>query len=115
MLNSRLTLLAVALAFCGTASAADADAAMALMRQNNCLKCHHMEKEKEAPPFKKIAAKYQGKADAEAKLLKHLTTSPKVKLADGTEEEHKVIQTKPPKDEAQVRNVVQFILSQGAK
>jgi cytochrome c len=115
MLKSRLVFFALAVAFCGTASAADAEAAMALMRQNNCLKCHHMEKEKEAPPFKKIAGKFQGKADAEAKLVTHLTTSPKVKLKDGTEEEHKVIQTKPAKDMAQVKNLVQFILSQPVK
>lgn len=115
MLKSRLTVLALTLAFCGATSAADADAAMALMRQNNCLKCHHMEKEKEAPSFKKIAGKYQGKPDTEAKLVTHLTTSPKVKLKDGTEEEHKVIQTKPAKDIAQVKNVVQFILSQSIK
>lgn len=117
MLKFRLTLLAMSLAACGAVSAAepDADAATALMRQNNCFKCHHMTKEKEAPPYRKIAQKYQGKADAESKMVTHLTTSPKVKLADGTEEEHKVIQTKPAKDTAQVRNLVQFILSQGGK
>jgi cytochrome c len=95
--------------------ALDVDAALALQRQNNCNKCHHMEREKEGPSFRKIADKYKGKADAEAKLLTHLTTSPKVKLADGTEEEHKVIATRPAKDMAQVKNLVEYILAQTKK
>src|SRR3954469_13078673 len=44
------------------AQAADAEAAQALARQNNCLKCHSVDKEKEGPAFKKTAAKYKGKA-----------------------------------------------------
>ena len=43
--------------------------------------------------------------------MTHLTTAPKVKLSDGTEEEHKVVKTTPAKDEAQVRNLVQYILT----
>ena len=38
----------------------------------------------------------------------HLTTSPKIKV-DGAEEEHTSLKTK---NEADVRNVVQWILSQ---
>lgn len=44
-----------------------------------------------------------------------LTSSPKVKLADGTEEEHKVISTRPAKDMAQVKNLVEYILAQTKK
>jgi cytochrome c len=95
--------------------ALDVDAALALQRQNNCNKCHHMERDKEGPSFRKIAEKYKGKPDAEAKLVTHLTTSPKVKLSDGTEEEHKVIATRPAKDMAQVKNLVQYILEQTKK
>ena len=36
----------------------------------------------------------KGKADGEEKVLKNMTTGPKVKLDDGTEEEHKIINTK---------------------
>ena len=46
--------------------------------------------------------------DAEAKLTEFLTKSPKVKMDDGTEEEHKAVKG----DAAQVKNMVQWILSQ---
>ena len=119
MLNLRPVLFAgVALAGFAlplASHALDVDAALALQRQNNCNKCHHMEREKEGPSFRKIAEKYKGKADATDKLVQHLTSSPKVKLADGTEEEHKVIATRPAKDMAQVKNLVEYILAQTKK
>lgn len=95
----------------GGALAQDVDAAKELMKQNKCTQCHGMDKDKDGPAFKKIAAKYKGKADGEATLVKHLTSSPKVKLADGSEEEHKIVKTSPPNDKAQVTNLVKYILS----
>jgi len=92
--------------------AADADAALALARQNNCLKCHAIEKDKDGPSYKKVAEKYKGKANAEARLIEHITSGEKAKFPDGHEEEHKVIKTSPPKDMAQIKNLVQWILSQ---
>lgn len=88
--------------------AIDIDAAQALAKKSNCMKCHSVSAKKEGPPFKETAAKYKGKADAEQKLFVHLTTNPKVKV-DGKEEEHESLKTK---NEADVRNVVQWILSQ---
>jgi cytochrome c len=100
-------------AFSTSALAFDEEAAKELMKQNKCSQCHALkDKEKDAPPFNKISAKFKGKADAEEKLIKHLTTSPKVKLSDGSEEEHKVLKTTPAKDIPQVKNAIQFILSQ---
>ena len=61
------------------------------------------------PSLKKIAAKYRGKADGEQAVIKNITTAPKVKLEDGTEEEHTVIKTKDP---AQLKNLAEWILSQ---
>ena len=101
-----------ALAFSGTALAVDVDAAKALAKQNNCFKCHSIDKEKDGPPYKKIAEKYKGKANAEAKLVEHVTTGAKVKLVDGSEEEHKIVKTSPPKDMEQVKNLVQWVLAQ---
>jgi cytochrome c len=92
-------------------AAPDVEAAKALAKQNNCMKCHGTDKDKDGPAFKKTAAKYKGKADAEDKLVTHLTSGPKVKLEDGTEEEHKIIKTTPAKDVAQIKNLVQYILS----
>lgn len=91
------------------AQAADADAAQALAKKNDCMKCHSIDKEKKGPSFKKIAAKYKGKPDGEEKAIKNMTTGPKVKLDDGTEEEHKIINTKDP---AALSNLAQWILSQ---
>jgi cytochrome c len=92
-------------------SAPDVEAAKALARQNNCFKCHSVEKEKDGPAWKKVAEKYKGKADAEARLTEHITSGEKAKFPDGHEEEHKVIQTSPPKDMAQIKNLIDWILS----
>lgn len=106
-----LAVAAGAISLIGSAQAADVEAAKALAQQNNCLKCHGVEKDKDGPAFKKTAGKYKGKADAEDKLVTHLTTGPKIKFEDGTEEDHKIVKTTPPKDMAQVKNLVQWILS----
>jgi len=105
------TLVGVSLLACTLATAPafamDADAALALAKKSDCLKCHAIDKKKDGPSYKETAAKYKGKADAEAKLFTHLTTQPKIKV-DGKEEEHVSLKTK---DDAEVRNVVQWILS----
>ena len=89
------------------ALAVDERGAQALMKKSGCLKCHALSAKKEGPPFKETAAKYKGKADAEAALFKHLTTNPKVKV-DGKEELHDNLKTK---NEADVKNVVKYILT----
>ncbi len=103
---------AAMLAITPSAFAVDVDAAKALAKQNNCLKCHAVDKEKDGPSLHSIAEKYKGNADAETKLANHLTSGEKAKFADGHEEEHKVVKTSPPKDMAQVKNLVQWILAQ---
>lgn len=92
----------------GALAGADVDGAKQTAKQNNCMKCHGLDKDKDGPSFKKTAGKYKGKADAESKLLTHLTTAPKVKLADGSEEEHKKIKA----TEAETKNLIQYILEQ---
>ena len=111
---ARAALLAAAsatvLLFSTTAGAAfDEEAAKALAKKNDCFKCHALDKTKKGPSYKKIASKYKGKeAEGEAKMIKNMTTGPKVKLEDGTEEEHKIIDTK---DDAAIKNLVYWILS----
>jgi cytochrome c len=106
----RLAAIATALAFSLPAVAApDADAAMKLAKDSGCTKCHAVDKTKKGPSYQKTAAKYKGKPDAQAKLVEVVTKSPKVKLDDGTEEEHKAVATK---DAAQINNLVQWILVQ---
>ncbi|MHB1123980.1 MAG: c-type cytochrome [Ramlibacter sp.] len=105
-----LTSLAIA---CGltTALAAqaapDAESAQAVLKKSDCFKCHAVDKKKDGPPFKETARKYKGKADAEERLTRHITTSPMVEI-DGKKEEHRAIKTK---DAAEIKNVVQWILS----
>jgi cytochrome c len=103
---------AALLAFIPAAYAVDADAAKSLAKQNNCMKCHAIDKEKDGPAFKKVAEKYKGKANAEARLMEHITSGEKAKFPDGHEEEHKIVKTSPPKDMEQVKNLVQWILAQ---
>ena len=94
--------------FAVTASAVDADAAKALARQNNCFKCHGTDKDKDGPAFKSVAAKYKGNADAESKLTTHITSGEMAKFPDGHSEAHKKVE---PNDPAQVKNLVDWILS----
>ena len=56
-----------------------------LAQQNNCLKCHSVDKDKDGPAYKKVAEKYKGKADAEKTLAAFLTTNAKIKV-DGRDE-----------------------------
>ena len=74
----------LALLFAPFAFAMDEAGAEALMRKSGCFKCHAVDKKKTGPPYKEVAAKYKGKADAEKKLTTHITTGPKVKV-DGEE------------------------------
>src|SRR5471030_2302956 len=93
---------AVVFAFSGNSFAAvDVDAAKALARENSCFKCHGTDKDKDGPAYTKVAAKYRGNADAEAKLIHHITSGEKAKFPDGHEEDHKIIKTK---DMAEIKN-----------
>ena len=106
-----LTTLAVA---CGlmTASianaAVDAAAAQALLKASKCTACHAVDKTKAASSFKDVAKKYKGKAGAQDKLVKHVTTKPMVEK-DGEKMPHSAVKTS---NAAEVRNLVDWILSQ---
>jgi len=89
------------------AQAVDVAAAEQLIEVSKCIKCHSVDKQKDGPAYKKTAAKYKGKADAEAKLFTHLTTSPMVEI-EGVKEEHTRVKTK---DEAAIKNLARYILS----
>lgn len=67
-----------------------------------------LKRTKTGPAYKKVAEKYRGKANAEEKLVNHLTSGEKVKFSDGHEEEHKVIKTR---DMGEIKNLVDWILS----
>ena len=107
LVSAWAALACVALPAAVAAQSVDAAAAEALMKKSGCMKCHSVSAKKEGPPFKETAAKYKGKADAGAALVKHLTTNPKIKV-DGKEELHDALKTK---NEAEVKNVVAYVLS----
>jgi cytochrome c len=90
------------------ASALDADAAQTLARQSGCFKCHATDKKKDGPAYRDVAAKYKGNAEAEAKLIHHITSGERVKFPDGHEEDHKIVKSK---DAAEIKNLVDWILS----
>ena len=100
------------LALSSSAYAVDVDAAKALAKQNNCLKCHAIDKDKDGPSYHSVAEKFKGNPKAEEILINHITSGEKAKFPDGHEEEHKIVKTSPPKDMAQVKNLVQWILAQ---
>jgi cytochrome c len=90
------------------AAQVDEDAAKLLFKQNECGKCHHPSQNKKGPSLKKTAKEYKGKANAEQEIMKHLTTPKKVKLDDGSEEDHKVVDSK---DQKALTNLAKWILS----
>ncbi|MDD3935931.1 hypothetical protein [Rhodoferax sp.] len=57
--------------------------------------------------MKKIAASQ--KTDGQEKIIKNITTGPKIQFEDGTVEKHKIIDTKDPKE---LKNLADWILSQ---
>ena len=99
----------VALGASADAAAVDAAAAQQLARQSNCLKCHAVDRKKEGPSYKDVAAKYKGKPDAREKVFHHVTSGEKVKFEDGHEEEHAIVKTK---EKDKIDNLVDWILAQ---
>ena len=102
------TLWAVTAGFCPARAQVDATAAEALAKRNDCFKCHAIDKAKKAPAYKKIAARLKSKPDAVEVVITHITTGPMVELNDGTEAEHRIVDTK---DSGELRNLAQWILS----
>jgi cytochrome c len=94
-----------------SAQAVDEAAAKALFKRNDCGKCHHPTRDKKGPSLQKQAKKLNEKpSEAMDRIIKNLTTGPKVKLLDDQkEEEHKIIDTK---DEKQIKNLGAWLLKQ---
>ena len=108
--NTLLVAALLSLGLAGSASAAmDDEAAKVILKRNDCTKCHAVDKTKKGPSYKKVAAKYKGKAEGEQKAIDNMTKGYKVKLEDGTEEDHKIIDTKDP---AALKNMAQWVLAQ---
>lgn len=90
------------------AAEVDVAAAELLYKQSECGKCHHATQNKKGPGLRKISREYKGKPDGEKEIIKHLTTPKKVKLDDGSEEDHKIVDSKDPKA---IANLAKWILN----
>ena len=69
----------------GLVLAGSASASSELAKQGGCLNCHAADTKKVGPAFKDVAAKYKGKADAEAALVTKISGAkdhPKVKASE---------------------------------
>jgi len=107
VLSTGLLLLAVAIT--GPAKAeVDAEAAQALAKRNDCFKCHAIDKTKKAPAYRRVAARLKTKPDAVEVIVVHVTSGHVVTLEDGTEENHRIIDTRDPNE---LRNLALWILS----
>jgi len=96
--------------FCYSAYAeVDADAAKALAKQNNCFRCHGVDKDKDGPSFVKSAAKFKADPKATEKLLHHLTSGETAKFSDGHEEAHMILKVEDAKE---INNLIAWILAQ---
>ncbi len=82
----------------GLACAGSANAQEALAKSSGCMNCHDVATKKVGPAFKDIAAKFKGKPDAEAMLVKQLSTG------DG----HPKVTAK----EDDIKSLVKWVLSQ---
>jgi cytochrome c len=88
----------VLIAACSAALfAAPALAQEDLAKSAGCLNCHATDTKKAGPSFKEIAAKYKGKADAEAMLV--------AKLKDG--KGHPAVKA----SEADLKGIVKWVLA----
>jgi cytochrome c len=86
----------------------DAASAQALAKRNDCFKCHAIDKSKKGPAYSRIAARLKTKPDGVETIVEHITSGHMVQLADGTDEKHKIIDTRDP---AELRNLALWILS----
>ncbi len=100
--------IALALGVSTRSFAADAAAADALLKESKCFKCHAVEKKKDGPAYRDVAAKFRGDPEWEKKIIHHVTSGEKVKLPDGHEEDHKKVKTT---DMAEIKNLVAWIMS----
>lgn len=56
----------------GLAGASEKIDAQALLKANNCLACHAVDKKLVGPAYKDVAARYAGKADAVSQVAQHI-------------------------------------------
>jgi len=109
--NFALRWLAAAAALAALAApahAVDSAAAEKLINDNKCVKCHAVDRKKDGPAYRDVAAKFRAEPDAESKIVHHITAGDLVKFPDGHEEHHKKVKVASP---AELDNLVHWILA----
>lgn len=86
----------------------DVAAAEQAIKDNNCHKCHTVDRKKDGPAYRDVAAKFRQEADSEEKVIHHITAGELVKFPDGHKERHKKIKLS---SQDEVINVARWILS----
>ena len=107
-----LSIVALLCTFASKTFAYEEDAARVLAQKNYCSTCHAIQKEKGGPAFHRVAEKLRGQPDAEERIVQYITSAGLAKFDDGHVEQHKTVETSPPSDLNQVRNLAQWILAQ---
>ena len=90
---ARTVIVTLFLTSAASTQANNESAARDLAQSSGCFKCHGVDKKKDGPALRDVAAKYKGVADAETKLIYHVTSGEMVKFDDGHEEHHKKVKT----------------------
>ena len=85
------TILMAAVVAVGLAAAGAANASEDKAKAGGCLNCHAVDTKKLGPAFKEVAAKYKGKADAEAKLVKALDSGQGHPKSKGSPDDNKAL------------------------
>lgn len=86
----------------------DTEAAMNLLKLNDCFKCHSIEKEKKGPAYRRVAGKLKQRPDAVEVIIEHVSTGPLIRFEDGSSDRHKIVDTK---DRKELENLARWILS----
>jgi cytochrome c len=89
----------------------DADAAVMLARRNGCFRCHEIDRVKVGPAFNSVSDAYKNNLKVgEKREIAHLTEGD-VFVLNGNVDHHRLLQTEPPGDPAQLRNLIYWIFS----
>jgi len=94
-----------------TPGVVDADAAIHLARTNGCFRCHALDRVKTGPAFKSVADAYRDKYEDGLKREDSHLTAGDMFVLNGNVDVHRVLRTDPPNDPAQLKNLIDWILS----
>jgi cytochrome c len=81
--------------------------ARALLKASKCLTCHSIDKKKDGPAYKDVAAEYRDDPAAQQKIIDWISSEHEIEI-DGEEDTHPMAKTK---DVARIGNLAAWVLS----